>query len=158
MHTIYNHPRTELSPTDSRVAMLRTEKPKGKDKKRKYRSTKDIPPDGRSLEMKIRRANLVTYDWKHCFNQYHNPFLPTQCGWELKDNTLLPKWYEGSNLPTDDEYDRHIKQKFNLHENRDIDDSNPPETSDSDNDTDSEEYALSESYSSSESDENDDKF
>ena len=114
LHTIYNRPRTELSPTDSRVAMLRTEKPKCKDKKRKCRSTKDIPPDGRSLEMKIRRANLVTYDWKHCFNQYHNPFLPTQCGWELKDNTLLPKWYEGSNLPTDDEYDGHIKQMFNL--------------------------------------------
>ena len=50
LHTVYNRPLREKSPTDARVAMLR----EVKGKKQKYRSTKAVPPDVSSLNMKIR--------------------------------------------------------------------------------------------------------
>ena len=62
LRTVYNRPSNEKTPKDSRQAMLFS----GKDKSRKFRST--LPPDHRSLLMKIKRANLVSYIWKNCLN------------------------------------------------------------------------------------------
>ena len=58
LHTIYNRPLTEKSPKDSRVAMLFN----GKGKSHKFRSTKAIPTNVRSLSMKIKRSNLVAHE------------------------------------------------------------------------------------------------
>jgi hypothetical protein len=45
---------------------------------------------------------------------------PTNCGWQRVNNCLEPVWYEGSNLPTDEEYNDHISSKNSI--NNDIDD------------------------------------
>ena len=37
---------------------------------------------------------------------------PLQWGWIIKGSILVPQWYKGNNLPSDEEYDEHIKQKF----------------------------------------------
>ena len=104
LHTIYNRPIQEKYPKDSRVAMLFS----CTGKNRKFRSTKAIPADKSSITMKIKRANLVTHCWKQCLNPNYDSMGPTHCGWEIKDNFLVPVWYEGDNLPSDAEYEAHI--------------------------------------------------
>ena len=34
---------------------------------------------------------------------------PCSWGWEIRENVLQPVWFEGSSLPTDAEYELHIK-------------------------------------------------
>ena len=145
IHTVYNRPRNETSPRDSRVVMLFS----GKGKDRKYRSTTVIPPrDVSSLEMKIRRCNLVAYDWNTCLDQTYRPLNPLQCGWMIKGSILVPQWYEGNNLPSDEEYDEHIKQKFYAEDvNGKCDDIS--DNSDSESEYDSGDFPLSETLSSS---------
>ena len=82
---------------------------------------------------------------------------------------LIPTWFEGSNLPSDEEYDKHIKNKYKSSDDggrstrngnsepeysgvvsSDIESS---DSSDSDYDTD--EFALSETYSTDDEDEGD---
>ena len=42
---------------------------------------------------------------------------PSTPGWIVKDDVLAPLWYEENTLPTDEEYDRHIQQKYQRDEN-----------------------------------------
>ena len=163
LHTIYNRPLKEKSARDSRVALLYA----GKGKNRKYQSTKILPPDRSSLVMKIRRANLVAYYWKNCLSEFLEPFDARGEGWEVKDGELIPTWFEGSNLPSDEQYDEHIKNKYKSLDNdrygmRDCNsglrssamESSDTESSDSESEYDDvDECALSETYSTDDEDE-----
>ena len=62
LHAIYNRPKREKSPGDTRYAMLYI----GKDEKKKFAPTKSLPPDQKSLTMKILRAHLVSHSWINC--------------------------------------------------------------------------------------------
>ena len=154
IHTIYNRPKKERTLGESRAAMLFVQQNTKKGKK--YRSTTQIPPDEKSLEMKTRRSNLVAYDWNNCLNGRYTPLAPCHSGWVIKDGCLFPQWYDGNNLPSDEEYDEHIMQKFHALEEDDI--GNDSETSDSESDYDSEEFPLSETYTSSDDDDSDGSY
>ena len=48
---------------------------------------------------------------------------PCDWGWEVRENLLIPVWFEGSNLPSDIEYDLHTKNTLqNYNENTDSSD------------------------------------
>ena len=57
LRVIYNRPKTEKTPGQSRYSMLFV---KRKGKIRKFSDTKRLLPDTESLKMKILRANYVT--------------------------------------------------------------------------------------------------
>ena len=69
---------------------------------------------------------------------------------EIKDNNLLTLWYEGSNLPTDAEYESHIAE--NIYDDRTNEDVDMLDSENSESEYDSDEYASSETYSSSDED------
>ena len=154
LQTIYNRPLREKTPTDSRVAMLRIAQ-KGKTKKVKYRSTKAIPPDSKSMNMKIRRANKIAYSWNwvNFLNPNFHPLDARNEGWEVKEfsnneKRLVPIWYTGNPLPTDEEYDEHILTKYKSTDKSDVENV----SEDSESDSESDQYANSESDSSSDDD------
>ena len=37
---------------------------------------------------------------------------PVGNGWRVSDGELVPVWFEGESLPTDEEYDNHLRQKL----------------------------------------------
>ena len=145
LHTVYNRPAKEKTPKDSRLALLHV----GKGKTKKYRSTKLIPPDESSLRMKIKRCNLVAYPWVNCLNTTLQPLVPVENGWKIKDDELVPVWFEGSVLPSDEEYDAHVKHKLldSLAEQLASEDN--AETEESDCDYESDDYPASEADSDS---------
>ena len=92
--------------------------------------------------MKIKRSNLVTYPWKNCLNTTLIPMLPKYNGWVEMNGELIPQWFEGDPLPSEEEYDSHIEDLLHCEEDdTEEDDSDKP---DSDMDTDSDlEYPSS---------------
>ena len=40
------------------------------------------------------------------------PLDPVENGWELIEQELVPDWFPGASLPSDEEYDAHLKQKL----------------------------------------------
>ena len=62
LHIVYNRPKWEKTPGESRYAMLFVIK----EKKKVFVQTKQLPPDERSLCMKILRANYISYGWENC--------------------------------------------------------------------------------------------
>ena len=82
-------------------------KTKGKDK---YISTKRIPSDQKSLKMKIKRANFITHVWCNCLDGGYTALNPQNYGWKLQSDRLEPIWFEGNSLPTDEEYEQHLKE------------------------------------------------
>ena len=76
---------------------------------------------------------------------------PTHCGWEKKDNFLVPVWYEGDNLPSDAEYEAHI-DGISYDEEIPDDDDDMTDSFCSESEYESDDYALSETYSSSDED------
>ena len=77
----------------------------GKGSKRKFASTKALPPDEKSLHMKILRANLVSDSWVNCLHPNYQYLDPLQYGWKMENGALEPLWYTGSALPNKDELD-----------------------------------------------------
>ena len=144
LRTVYTQPANEKMPKDSSLAMLFS----GKGKSRKFRSTKTLLLDCRSLLMIIKRANLLSYSWKNCLNPELLSLDPCDWGWEVRDNLLILVWFEGSNLPSDTEYDLHIKNTLQNY-NEDTDSS---DISDLESEYDSDEFAASETYSSTDED------
>ena len=134
VRTVHNRPANDETPKDSRLAMLFG----GKGKSRKFRSTKTLPPDRRSLLMKIKRASTIV--------SYSLSMDPCDWGSEVRDNLLIPVWFGGSNLPSNTEYDLHIKNTLQNYEDTDSD------ISDSESEDDSDEFSASETYSSSDED------
>ena len=119
----------------------------GKGKSKKFVSTKALPPDKKSLKMKIMRANFVCQSWGNCLNRLYEPFNPLNYGWIYKNELLQPEWYEGAALPTDEYIDEQIRAEsmvFEYPENQEYD--NDSDTSEDDYDQ------ISELDSSSDSD------
>ena len=99
------------------------------------------------MKIKILRAHYVTYSWKNCLSREHTPLNPSSFGWHHKDGMILPLWYEGSNLPSDEKYYEHINA------NAKKSDLLASDLSDSETESESElddENPLSDYYSSSE--------
>ena len=55
LYVLYNRPRKEKTPGDSHYAM----KISGKGKKRKFTQSQRLPPDRKSMQCHIQRANFV---------------------------------------------------------------------------------------------------
>ena len=68
LRVIYNRPRTETTPGDSRYAMLFVKK---KGKKRKFSDTNQLPPYESSLKIKIKGAYYVTQVILKFFLSFH---------------------------------------------------------------------------------------
>ena len=99
IHIIYNRPLRERTPGDARYAMLFVKQ----GSKKKFASTKSLPPDYKSLVQKVMRANFVAYGWSNCLYGGFDQPDPLLYGWKYEDETLLPVWYEGSALPNNEE-------------------------------------------------------
>ena len=106
LHTVYNRPKKEKTPGDTRFEMLAGNKNKSK----KYLSTKVSSPDTRSLEMKIKRANFISHMMCNCLESDYVPLDPLKYGWKMDGEKFVPIWFEGSSLPSDEEYDRHLAE------------------------------------------------
>ena len=104
IHIIYNRPKKEKSLLDSRYAMIYV----GKGKKKKFASTKKIPPDEQSLFQKTKRAHLVSYSYYNCLQNDFIPMIPEQSGWMIDQGILIPISYFGACLPTVEEYSRAV--------------------------------------------------
>ena len=57
LHTVYNRPKREKTPGESRYAMLFVKK----GKKNVFVQTKQLPPDEKSLKMKFLRTNFMSH-------------------------------------------------------------------------------------------------
>ena len=99
LHTIYNRPQKELSPGESRYNMLLTRKKSSKT----FPSSKAIPPDQKSLNMKILRSTYVAHCMVNCLNSKYIPLDPSNFGWTLVDDSWKPVWFEGNALPGDED-------------------------------------------------------
>ena len=109
LHATYNRPKREKTPEDSRYAMLFV----GKGKKKKFASTKSLPPDQKSLDMKIMRVNLISHSWANCLDPHYEQLDPCSYGWKFEDEVLQPLWYHGYSLPTVTEIEEqlHVNQR-----------------------------------------------
>ena len=76
---------------------------KQKGKKKKYASTKALPPDASSLSLHIQRVNYVTLPSVQCLNPHYTPPPATDYGWENLNNCLVPIWSQGPPIPDIDE-------------------------------------------------------
>ena len=99
LRVIYNRPKKEKTPGDSRYAMLFS----GKGKKRKFTPFKRLPPDEKSLKFAIHRVNCVVHAMVNCLTQSYESLDVLQYGWKLADVVLVPVWYEGDALPSNEE-------------------------------------------------------
>ena len=86
IHVIYNRPKKEKSLTDSRFSMIYV----GKGEKKKFASTKKIPPDESSLLQKIKMSNLVCYACYNCLENEYLPLCHEDYGWVKEENQLKP--------------------------------------------------------------------
>ena len=122
LRVIYNRPKTEKTLGDARYNMLFV-KGKGK-KKRKYASTKALPPDATSLSLKIQRSNYVTMAYVNCLNSNYVPPPATNYAWEDLDGVLAPIWTIGPPFPELDDSDESQPVLQYGDENRDVDEPN----------------------------------
>lgn len=73
---------------------------KQKGGKRKYASTKALPPDAASLALHIQRVKYITMTSVDCLNPYYTPPQATNYGWEEDSNGCLkPIWSHGPPFP-----------------------------------------------------------
>ena len=84
LHIVYNKPKWDKTPSESRYAMLFVQQRK----KKVFVQTKQLPPDERSLRMKILRANYISYGWENCLNQHFEIPNPLEYGWKICDRKL----------------------------------------------------------------------
>ena len=79
LHTIYNRPRNEKTPGESRYVLLFR---KGERRTaKKIITSKRIPPDSSSLKCLIQRADFVTNGWLNCLDGHYTPPDPLLYGW-----------------------------------------------------------------------------
>ena len=105
-----------------------------KGKKKVFVQTKQLPPDERSLRMKILRANYISNGWENCFNQHFEIPNPLQYGWKICDRKLEPNWFEGPGLPSFEEINQ---EQNNLGSLPDLNQDRKTSTLESDEETDS---------------------
>ena len=72
-------------------------------KKKVFVQTKQLPPDERSMCMKILRANYISYGWENCLNQHFEIPNPLEYGWKICDGKLVPNWSIGPTHPSFEE-------------------------------------------------------
>ena len=77
LQVIYNRPNSENTLGDVRYSMLFT---KSKDKK-KFASTKCLPPGEISSALKIKRGNYITISYTRCLNPIFLSPPATDYGW-----------------------------------------------------------------------------
>ena len=106
LYTVYNRPKKEKTPGESRFAMLYDRQGKNI----KFVSTKILPSDAKSLKMKIKRPNVIFYAMFHCLDSNYIPLDPVKYGWKIENQKLVPVWFEVNRLPSDEEYNEHLKQ------------------------------------------------
>ena len=94
LHIVYNRPEREKTPGESRYTMLFVKK----GKKKVFVQTKQLPPDERSLRMKILKANYISYGWEICLNQHFEIPNPLEYSWKICDGKLEPNWSSSSFL------------------------------------------------------------
>ena len=102
LHIIYNRPLKEKTPGESRYKILLTAKKQAKGKKKKYPSSKVLPPDQSSLKMKILRATFIAHCLSNCLDSGYVPLNPSEYGWKWNSDLSMWEliWYEGSALPS----------------------------------------------------------
>ena len=121
----------------------------GKGNKKKFASTKSLPPDQKSLEKKILRANLISHSWINCLNGHYEQLDPCSYGYKIDNGILVPFWFDGDVLPTEETIkESEIEEETSLV---------CEHSGDSDNDSidsDSDQYVISDYEYSCEDDEN----
>ena len=60
-----------------------------------------LPPCGPVLQQKIKRANYVTYIWKHASEQFILELDPCNHGWSLVNDEFTVNWFDGLQIPSD---------------------------------------------------------
>ena len=53
------------------------------------------------LQQKIKRANYVTYIWKHASEHFILELDPCNHGWSLVNDEFTVNWFEGLQIPSD---------------------------------------------------------
>ena len=99
LHIVYNRPKREKTPGESRYAMLFVKKRK----KKVFVQTKQLPPDERSLRMEILRTNYISYGWENCLNQHFEIPNLLEYGRQICDGKLEQNWFKGQAFPSSEE-------------------------------------------------------
>ena len=128
LRIIYNCPKSEKTLGDARHNMLFI---KSKDKK-KFASTKCLPPHEISLALKIKRDNYITISYTSCLNPIFVPPPATDYGWEDENGHLSPIWTEGPPIPLLREHTQDVPITFIADEDTEIVESNDGEDSEND--------------------------
>ena len=106
LHVIYNLPKQEnhLEIVSMRCCMLEKAK-------KKFEPTKPLPPDQKSLTMKILRAHLVGHSWVNCLDYSYQSLDILSNGWVFVDGALQPLWYEGTSLPSKEQIQNYFRKR-----------------------------------------------
>ena len=84
----------------------------------KFNSLQVLPPDISSLQIKIMRANYVSYLMSNCLNPRFTGLNPLNYGWKLENDNLVPIWFLGPCLSSNEEtYFEIIDSYIEEHEN-----------------------------------------
>ena len=73
--------------------MILKAKKQSKGKKKKYPSSKAIPPDQKSLKMKILRVSFIAFSIVSGLNGEYVPLNPAEKGWKGNSTTSCGKLY-----------------------------------------------------------------
>ena len=122
--------------------------------KKVFPSTKTLILDVDSLNMKIKRANLVEHSWINCLNSEYEGLDPLLYGWNFDNDALSPIWYNGPALPTKDK----IAYRKSLTVSEVTNETNDNESSDDDYYTDDDLCAHSEAEILSNNECSDDEY
>ena len=129
LHIVYNRPKREKTSGESRYTMLFVKK----ERKKVFVQTKQLPPDERSLCMKILRANYISFGWENCLNQHFEITNSLEYRWKICDGKLKPNWFEGPALASFEEINQ---EQNNLDSLPDLNQDRDTSTLDSDKETD----------------------
>ena len=78
-----------------------------------------LPPSRKALEMHVRRARYVSILWRQAsMPSPTDGITPTDYGWTLQDNLLVPYWFSGPSIP-DSVVITNSSEKSNEDENED---------------------------------------
>ena len=67
-----------------------------------------LPPSRPTLQKKLQRAHYVTLLWSHAHTAFPAQGLsPTDYGWSIKRDLLLPTWFDGPSVP-DSLFSSHV--------------------------------------------------
>ncbi len=110
LHIIYNRPKKEKTPGDSRYAMIFA----GKGTKRAFTPLKRLPPDQNTLACAIRRVNLVVHGMVNCLDGTTNLMF-----WNMAGNWKMAFLYQygmkGKHYPTGMNYTCHLQGDHSQH-------------------------------------------